>query len=445
MGLGEVLVNPVARLGGTLVAETDIPAGTLRTPVFVPKVSTAPELGLLVDRQFIRRAPEIVCYEILSVQRLTEKRSRQAAQRTISGASADPAFDEFRRSTFSMTDPMTEYFSYKRAYSTRDDKTTYIRDKIAALDGFPTEIQRIVLQREAPWGEPFWDRIVDEEFHLALIDWYSRQQRAANPSILVPPVNLVEGNSSLDLALALNDATAESFPPGEDRLVPAFYLILHPKIFKSPEFMDRLFRVVSERAGRNRIVAFKPLFLGQVLESPILRPEFARFLSNLEELKSQMGDGILNFALDVGEPGLALIGNGFDAYAEPLSGFIWFPQARGKTKEQEIEEAVDLDMGPKQGYWLHPDLRIEKPMSILEIARQCDCSVHGVIPPKVARDAELSNRSVPLRRSHHYNVRTRELELLVESVGNGDLSFMSRVLQAGSNQNLLKLLPTGRN
>ena len=55
----------------------------------------------------------------------------------------------------SMTDPMTEYFSYKRAYSTRDDKTTYIRDKIAALDGFPSEIQRIVLQREAPWGEPF--------------------------------------------------------------------------------------------------------------------------------------------------------------------------------------------------------------------------------------------------------------------------------------------------
>lgn len=48
---------------------------------------------------------------------------------------------------------------------------------------------------------------------------------------------------------------------------------------------------------------------------------------------------------------------------------------------------------------------------------------------------------VTLRKVHHYNVRVREVEMLVEAMGQNDVDFISRVLTSGSNQNLLKLLP----
>src|SRR5438552_5321307 len=116
MGLAEVIVNRVARLGGTLVTETNLPVGTVRTPQFIPKITTKPEFELLLKGRMLRKPAETACYEISSVGRLTKRRSENANQTTLIGDSSDPAFDSFRRTTLAMTDPQSECFSFKRTY-----------------------------------------------------------------------------------------------------------------------------------------------------------------------------------------------------------------------------------------------------------------------------------------------------------------------------------------
>ncbi len=459
MGLGEVVVNGVARLGGCLIAETDLPRGTLRTPTFIPKAITQDELTLLIDAKRLTKRPEAVCYEISGVQRLTAWRAAQAKQRTITGKSADPGFEDFRTSVLAMTDPQTEFFSYRRTYNPKDETKTYLRQRIAALEGFPLEVRKMLNAPNAPWDETLWEQVISEELHLALIDWYARHQSTSNPAIFLPPTNVISGSRSLEASLALNGAAGAAFPPGEDRLVPAAYFILHPKIFKSSEFMNRLFKDLSGLADGYRILALKFLFPDVVLGSPSQCGELSRFLSRLDGLKRQLDDSILVMAIDAREEGLAMLANGLDAYAEPMSGFVWFPQARAKSREARAREAEDLDLEAQAPYWLNPRLRVVMPMSREELGRACDCPAHGAESPKLGQRAppaqivssgatvtapglELRTDDERLeRKAHLFNLRTREIEMLVEAAANNDLGFVARVLQAGNNRNLLKLLP----
>ncbi len=435
MGLGDVFVNQIARLDGTIVAETDLPSGVLRTPAFVPKVEAKPGFDMLLAGRFLRKPPELICYDITNVSRLTHTRAKRADQRTISGASADPEYDRFRKATFSMTDPRTEFFTYKKTYARTGDDRVYFRDRIALLKDFPSAVHQIVTGPDSPWGDAFWRELLEGELHLALIDWFARYQKSANPSIFLPPSCVVEGNRSLDSALRLNEAAGEAFPSGEDSLVPALYFILHPKVFKSEAFMERLRGEISSRISTYRILALKFLFPNNIIDSGPKRSELRKLLSHLDGLKKLTEDSFIVMAIDVGEPGLALVANGVDTYAEPLLGFIWFPQARARSKETRTREAEDLDFESVGAYWIHPTERTPARMTRESIANLCDCAAHTA----AAEGLPLA----VLRRIHNYNVRSREIDMGAEAVGNRDSGFFRRVLGRGSNKNLLDLLSTG--
>ena len=329
------------------------------------------------------------------------------------------------------------------------------------MEDFPDAVREIIQKTDAPWHDQFWTEIINSDLPIALIDWYARHEETSNSAIFLPPTIVVDGNRALDIALAINDAASKSFPTGEDTLVPAGYIILGSKAFKSPEFVNRLVGAVSNLASKHRLLAFKFLDQNDIVNSPVMRPEYARFLSQLDGIKQQLGDTVVNLAIDSGEAGMATMGIGIDAYVEPLSGFILSHQVGSKTKAEKAKEEVDLDL-VRLAYWLHPLERVEKPMSTAEIARLCDCQVHAEIdrrtrpvesavdqakeeivfpPPVPLTDDEM----VGFRKIHHYNVRQREVELLAEAVGVGDAMFLTRVLKMGSNQNLLKLLPSTGN
>ncbi len=458
MGLGEVVVNRVARLGGTLVAETSLPVGTFRTPQFIPKITTQAELDSIVGGRLLSRPPEMVCYEAQSVRRLTKKRFEAANQMKITGESSDQAFDTFRRNTIAMTDPQSEWFSFKRRYPSSGPDKVYFRQHMAKLDDFPAAIRDILARPDAPWHDQFWGELISSDLLIPFIDWCVRQQETSSPGVLLPPTIVVDGNRALDIATAANDAAARAFPPGEDGIVPSGYLILHQKVFMSSDFVDTIISAVSELANAHRLVALKVLDQNDVVNHPVKRPEFARFLGQVDGIKQQSGDSVAVLALDSGEPGLATMGNGIDAYVEPLSGFVFAHPLAIKTDAEKAKEAADLDL-VRKGYWLHPLERVDKPMSPEEIALLCDCPTHKEFQdrkrtpaPANTEGKRLEASPLPplgddemamLRKIHHYNVRVREIELLAESVGMGDSSFLNRVLRLGSNQNLLKLLPSG--
>ncbi len=220
-------------------------------------------------------------------------------------------------------------------------------------------------------------------------------------------------------------------------MVPALYLILHPKVFKSEDFMERLRKEISARIGTYRILALKFLFPRNVLESAPKRMELKKLLSHLNELKRVLEDSCVILAIDLGEPGLALLAHGVDAYAEPLSGFLWFPQARGRTKEQRARETEDLDIDDKGTYWIHPVIRVPLRLTQDAVAQVCHCAAH---------DPDAASLSVTaLKRIHNYNVRTEEIDSGINALGNGDFEYYHRVLGKGQNRNLLDLLPSNGN
>lgn len=126
--------------------------------------------------------------------------------------------------------------------------------------------------------------------------------------------------------------------------------------------------------------------------------------------------------------------HGVDAYAEPLSGFIWFPQARAKTREQRARETEDLDIDDKGTYWIHPIVRVPLRMTQEAIAEVCSCAAHN---------PEAQSHSVTsLKRIHNYNVRTQEIDSGINAMGHGESEYYRQVLSKGNDKNLLDLLPS---
>ncbi len=434
MGRGDVFVNPRARVGGTLLAETEMPRMMIVTPAFVPRVKIPLDLRIITNRLYITRPPEMVCYELPTLDRLTTDRLRRTRQRTFTGESLDPAFERFTRETAAMVDPFSEYFTYRRQHSKkRDGETVYVRDRIAGLPNFPTEVaERLSDDR---WGLKVWTDLIEHNLHLTLIDWYFVYQSPIRPLIFIPPVNVVDGNHALKVAMTLNDAAANAFPPGEEPTVPAMYLPLHSSVFQSPAFMDTLFKALASFATDQRILVLKLLWFRNVRESSAQIEQLKRFLSRLDGLKRQVHDSALIFALEAQEEGLAYLGNGMDAYGEPIDGFPYFPQARKSVPpEVKAQRAIDLDLEDDDGWWLRPKLRDRVPSAYADIAASCDCPAHhGEL---VADPMDLAIR----RRAHHYNIRTMEVDLLRDAVESGDADFVRRIISDSSRKNLVDLL-----
>lgn len=427
MGRGELVVNRVARMGGTLVGETDIPSGVVRTPVWIPKIETSTELEIVLSRRGLSRPPEIACFSIDGIAHLTAGRSRAADQRTITGASADPQFDKFRTKTFTLVDPLSEYFTTRKA-NAGGSKRPQLHERILRLPDFPEHVAALAARDEGR-PEEFWQDVVAGPDLLSLVDWCYRYQKGLRPAFYLPPVNVIEGKSSLELAQQINRTAAESFPPGEDPVVPATYLIIGTKVWKSSNMVQTLYNTISDAASDQRLIVTKALWSRNIIEDGIKRANYRDYLARIDRLKLSLEDSFLHFVMDARDEGLACLGNGADAYIEPMSGYFPYPRAP-KKKEEAEREAIELELEEEE-LWLHPVLRTDKPMSEDEIRRLCSCPAHS--------DSLLSK--VGRRRAHRANVRTREIEMLVDAVGSNDQGFIRRVLSKGENQNILGLLP----
>ncbi len=426
MGRGEVVVNRVARLGGTLIGETDIPTGVVRTPAWIPKIDTSTDLEILLSRRGLIQPPELACFSIESLGRLTAGRASAADQRTITGGSADPQFEKFRTGTWTMVDPLSEYFTARRPDPV-GAKRPQLRDRIVKLPGFPERVASLASQDDAQ-RERFWQDVIDGSHLVSVIDWSYQYQKGLRPSFFLPPVNVVHGKSTLETALQINRAAAEAFPPGEDPVVPAMYLILGTSVWKSSNFVLTLFNAVADAASDQRLIVTKALWSRTIVEDAVRRANYRDYLERINQLKVNLEDSFLHFIMDARDEGLACLGNGADAYVEPISGY--FPYPRRRERGGGALEAAELDLEPADR-WLHPILRTDKPMSDEEARRLCNCPAHS--------DSTLPQ--VMRRRAHRANVRTREIQMLADAVGSADADFIRRVLSKGENQNILALLP----
>ena len=434
MARGDVFVNARARIGGTILAETQLPRKTIMTPAYTPRVQIPLDLRVLTERLYIRRPPEMVCYELPNLERVTSTRLRKVQQRTISGESLDPTFERFTHETAAIVDPFSEYFTVRRqAGKSPDGNPVYVRDRIASLTSFPGEVARLF--QDDAWDLKLWTQIIEGKYHLALIDWYFVYQSPIRPLIFIPPVNVVDGNSSLAVALELNRAAAAAFPPGEEPTVPAMYLPLYSSVFRSAPFMDSLFKAVAPFATDQRILILKILWYRNLNESSVMRAQLARFLNRLDGLKRQVHDTALIFVLEAQEQGLALLGNGVDAYAESLTGFEYFPQSRRPVPASVKEKkAIELDLEDNDGWWLNPKTRVMAPSTYQDITANCGC-------PACRKSGKDEGIDLAVRRrAHQYNIRTMEVDLLRDAVERGDSEFIRRVLGSGDNKNLLDLL-----
>jgi hypothetical protein len=447
----ELIVNRIEdRCDRSAIKEIQIGNKILPTPSYIPSVSNLDELSLLASQELLISHPVGIHTDIFSAQTLSRTWIPAFRQTNLDLEPIRGDIENLVSNSLLIVDPLTDAFRWN--IKCQRAKGFLLRDVIMSLRRFPLNVKEVMSKSGPELHDSAWINLAKKNRVLTLVDWFLEEQTRLHADIKLPPVPVFDGDSKLmlDLIEYINRKSSEVV---QDRWsgVCAFNLPLNYRVFRDSKIVKALISMIDRNMSPHRVLHIKFHNLEHLLDRPMYTYRLREFLAEITDINLGFNDSIFIIVSGVGSEGWPMLTSGIDSYIEPLTS-ISSPRRGARKKISDGPGIVDdIDECQGLGGWLHPALRKMITMKdLLEIVEQNGGRLPHNCPSCGKYHGKLSSKNLPEavewrkdRKSHAFNVRTEEIQLLNKAVSDGDVRAIAlRLLSPESgDKNLIDLTP----
>lgn len=450
--MGQILINPLERVGGAALKEISIGKKALKTIQTVPKFQTKSDMVLFEKNLNTTPQFEAVALDLYTIPTIYPQINLTEGQVRLDDWSiAVSPIRKMLDDRILLIDPNTEWYRYNYPIT----KYSSIRSEIMNQRGFPQQIKEIFQEQGKDGHDRAWREMNKRNWILSFVSWHVDQYLKCGSNLIIPPAPIVDGKnqSMLDIAVRINN-TARDLTIDNSDAFWSFYLPLSPDVFREDNRCKRVLETISHSAIPNMVLTLKFFRSKCIFDDSASRMRLSRFLTTLDTIKKSLNDELAIIVLDTRSEGFAYMANGVDVTCDPLGAIKdSVPFGKNKTSVSDDEEDDSQDKKYKMcGKYFHPDTReftsindlinMIQPSGILPHDCAACKKFHGKLTdPLVQLKGDEWNAS---RRLHNYTCRREEDEMLREAIRKGEEQAPRHYLaqETRGNKNLIDLLPS---
>jgi hypothetical protein len=442
----QVTVNPLHRIGGVVQSEISVGDKVLRTPNCAPRLKKSIDFGIVCDSTYIERGPNVVVFEIDSIEDMLRDRRSAANQFDLSMKLVDGNFKTMSEETVRIIDPRTEAFYWNLGKSGK----LSVKSKLISVIGFQDKVAKILESMDTEHYNAGLSALNDQDLLVSYVDSYATYQARQGADFVLPPSPLVTKSIlSLKTMMKVNERTRWLASMGRIRSYPSMYIPMQSSIFKDDKtgMTQKILAYIREKAPFCRFLFLKLAFYNHISSEKSWRKGYGNFMREVDLIKESLGDSFVVVLLDAGEEGYVLLANGVDVYSESSTGA--HPFARSSKKKEDDEDAESVEVGPpRRGKYFHPEyglISFEKLLSIIgeDAILPCNCPACQKYHGKLNKDSDTDQWNIS-RRAHLINMKMRDIDILNRGIEEGNVFDVIHKIDRGHDRNLIDLIPTDR-